>query len=72
MREEEAMELPLEDLARRRGEYGIDAAVEGLGALAALGLVLVGVGLAVLATGHRWSGLPGGMPRLLTASKPPG
>jgi arsenite methyltransferase len=53
------MELPVEDLARRRGEYGIDAAVEGLGALAALGLVLVGLGLTLLAIGHTWwSSLP--------------
>jgi arsenite methyltransferase len=58
MKEGEAMELPMEDLARRRGEYGIDAAVEGLGALGALGLVLVGAGLALLATGHPWWSAP--------------
>lgn len=53
------MDVRVEDLARRRGEYGIDGAVAGLGALGALGLVLVGVGLALLVIGYTWrSALP--------------
>jgi arsenite methyltransferase len=44
----------IEDLAQRRGEYGIDGALVGLVGLVVLALVLAGVGLALLVIGHTW------------------
>ena len=50
------MELTVEDLARRRGQYGVDGGVEALGPLGALSLALMGLGLALLVVSRNWWG----------------
>jgi hypothetical protein len=48
------MEVTVEDLARRRGQYGVDGGIEALGPLGALSLALMGLGLALLVVRGSW------------------